>query len=397
MPASERVTIMRHPTSDPLAGPDPVDEQLPDWARWAPSAPYSLGAEEEVMVLEPGSWRLARDSEVLLANLPMDLSSHISAETHDAVLEIATRPHREVAGVGAELRRLRRRLQQQVDRAGLRMAACGTHPAVTWEDVRVSPGSRYQLILESMRGLARREPTFALHVHVGVPDGAAGVALLNRMRTHLPLLLALSANSPFWQGRDSGLSSVRTPIFQGFPRVGIPLAFASYLEYVDVVDQLLRCGAFPEPSFLWWDVRLRPVFGTVEVRVMDVQSTVERSVALTALIQSIARLELEEGFHDGALIHAPEILNENRFLAARDGMDARFLDPVSETSVEARDLLAELLSAAMPHAQDLGAEDALSLIPDMARNVGAEQQRRIAETMGIERVISMLSDRFSPL
>lgn len=387
---------MRHPTTDPAAASESVDEQLPDWARWAPSAPYSLGAEEEVMLLEPASWKLARDSEALLADLPAELSSHTSAETHDSVLEIATRPHHEVAGIETELRRLRSQLQQQVSRAGLQVAACGTHPTATWEDVHVSPGSRYQLILESMRGLARREPTLALHVHVGVPDGATGVALLNRMRAHLPLLLALSVNSPFWQGRDSGLGSMRTPIFQGFPRVGIPLAFTSYLEYVDVVDQLLRCGAFPEPSFLWWDVRLRPGFGTVEVRVMDAQSTVERSVALAALIQSIAHLELEEGFHDGALIHAPEILNENRFLAARDGMNARFLEPVSETSVQARDQLTELLSAVMPHAQELGAEAALSLIPDMARDGGAEQQRRIAQTMGLDRLIQILAALFSP-
>ncbi len=348
------------------------------------------------MLLEPRAWSLARDSEELLAGLPMDLSSHIGAETHDEVLEIGTRPHGDITGLDVELRRLRAELQHQVHEARLYLAGCGTHPTVTWEDVRVSAGSRYQLILDSMRVLACREPTFALHVHVGVPDGATGVALLNRMRAHVPLLLALSANSPFWQGRDTGLASARTPIFQSFPRVGIPLAFTSYLEYVDVVDQLVRCGAFPEPSFLWWDVRLRPVFGTVEVRVMDAQSTVERSVALAALIQSIAHLELEEGFHDAALIHAPEILNENRFLAARDGMDARFLDPVTESQVEARDQLAELLAAVMPHAQELGADDALGAIPEMARDTGAEQQRGLAGRMGLEGMLQILAAAFSP-
>lgn len=348
------------------------------------------------MLLEPRGWKLARDSEAVLAELPVELSSHIGAETHDAVLEIGTAPHPDITGVDAELRRLRRQLQHHVHRAGLYVAGCGTHPTVTWEDVRVSAGSRYQLILESMRVLASREPTFALHVHVGVPDGATATVLLNRMRAHLPLLLALSANSPFWQGRDSGLASIRTPIFQGFPRVGIPLAFTSYLEYVEVVDQLVRCGAFPEPSFLWWDVRLRPLFGTVEIRVMDAQSTVERSVALAALVQSIAHLELEEGFHDAALIHAPEILNENRFLAARDGMDAQFLDPVSETQVRARDLLSELMSAVRPHAQELGAEDALAPISEMARDTGAEQQRRLSQTMGLEAVTQILAAAFSP-
>ncbi len=387
---------MRQPVTNPLARPDAVDEQLPKWARWNPSTPYSLGVEEETMVLDPATWGLARDTEALLAALPVDLAAHISAETHDAVLEIGTHPHLDISGVERELRELRRSLQHEMNRVGLHVAASGTHPTVTWEDVRVSEGSRYQLIVDSMRSLTRREPTFALHVHVGVPDGATAVALLNRLRAHLPLLLALSANSPFWQGRDSGMASVRTSIFQAFPRVGIPTSFSSYPEYVDVVDQLVRCGAFPEPSFLWWDVRLRPLFGTVEVRVMDSQSTAERSVALAALVQSIAHLELEEGYHDAALVHAPEILNENRFLAARDGMHARLIDPVTESLVPARQQLADLLDAAIPHAQELGAEDALALIPEIAQDTGAGQQRRLARATRLDGVIQILAATFSP-
>src|SRR4029077_19154079 len=136
----------------------------------------------------------------------------------------------------------------------------GTHPFAMWNDTRVSTGARYQLIFQTMRELARREPTFALHVHVGVDDPESAIVLFNRLRTHVPLLLALSANSPFWQGRDTGLASARTPIFQAFARVGIPRALGSYLAYVEAIDQLLRCGAFPEPSFLWWDGRARPRF-----------------------------------------------------------------------------------------------------------------------------------------
>ena len=387
---------MRPPLTDALELPEATEAPLAAWARWHPSQPYSVGLEEEAMVLDPETWSLARDTEALLAMLPVELAAHISAETHDAAVELGTHPHRRVPEMALELDGLRRALQREVRRAGLHLAASGTHPLITWEQVRVSAGTRYQLIHDSMRALARREPTFALHVHIGLPDGATAVALLNRMRAHLPLLLALSANSPYWQGRDSGMASVRTPVFQSFPRVGIPLAFSSYLEYVDVVDQLLRCGAFPEPSFLWWDVRLRPVFGTVEVRVMDAQATAERSIALAALIQSIAHLELEEGFHDAALIHAPEILAENRFLAARDGMDARLLDPVTESLVPVRDQLSRLLAAVGPHAQELGAEAALELIPELAADPGSEQQRRLARGADLDRVIQVLAASFSP-
>ena len=147
-----------------------------------------------------------------------------------------------------------------------------------------------------MRELARREPTFALHVHVGVADADAAIRLMNRMRGHIPLLLALSGNSPLWQGRDTGLASARTPLFQAFPRVGIPRAFEDYADWTEAVDLLLRCDAFDEPTYLWWDVRPQPRFGTVEVRIMDVQSTVAETVALTALVQSIAKLELEQGY-----------------------------------------------------------------------------------------------------
>ena len=152
---------------------------------------------------------------------------------------------------------------------GLRAGSAGTHPTAVWTETKISSGARYQRIYNSMHELAHREPTFALHVHIGVSDPEAAIRLHNRMRAHVPLLLALSGNSRYWQGRNTGLASARTPLFQAFPRVGIPRAFASYAHYVETVDLLLRCEAFPEPTFLWWDVRPQPRLGTVEVRIMD--------------------------------------------------------------------------------------------------------------------------------
>jgi carboxylate-amine ligase len=225
-----------------------------------------------------------------------------------------------------------------------------------------------------MRELARREPTFGLHVHVGVSSPAAAIELYNQLRAHLPLLLALSVNSPLWQGRDTGLASARTPLFQAFPRVGVPRAFRNYREWVEAVDVLLRCHAFADPTFLWWDVRPQPRFGTVEVRILDVQSTAGETAALVALVQSLARLELEEGYASRELLAMPEVLQENRFLAARDGMDARLIDPVSERQIPARVQLEELLSACLPHAQDLGCEPELASIASLAERTGATRQ-----------------------
>lgn len=347
------------------------------------------------MILDPEDFSLAPHTERALQALSGDLAGHASAETHEAALELATSPCSSVEEAGDQLVRLRGVLRRELEQRGLTTAGAGTHPFAMWTDTRVSAGARYQLIFQTMRELARREPTFALHVHIGVSDADSATVLLNRLRAHVPLLLALSANSPFWQGRDTGLASARIPIFQAFPRVGIPRLFDSYRDYVETVDQMLRCDAFPEPSFLWWDVRARPHFGTIEVRVMDAQSTVERSVALAALVQTIAHLELEEGYHDPSLLCASELLDENRFLAARDGMHARLLDPATETQVPVQAQLRELLEVAAPHAQELGCEDELELIAELAHEGGAQRQRRRSRETSLAGVLRSLAADFS--
>lgn len=355
---------------------------VPAWAGWSPSAPYSVGIEEEVMMLDPGDWSLAQRIDDILPRLSAGLATQVSAETHCAAIELTTTPHGTAEGAGHELAALRARLAAELAGCGLSAASAGTHPFALWSDTLVSGGGRYQLVYASMRELARREPTFALHVHVGVADPDDAILLHNRLRCHLPLLLALSGNSPFWQGRDTGLASARTPLFQAFPRVGIPRAFASYAEYVETVDLMLRCEAFPEPTFLWWDVRPQPRFGTVEVRIMDAQVSSAETAGLAALVQSIARLELEEGYHADDLLAGAEVLAENRFLAARDGMDAKLIDPIAERLVPARELLGRLLEAIRPHAAALGCEAALDTIPALAQQTGARRQLGMARGPG---------------
>ena len=365
------------------------------WAEWHPSAPYTVGIEEEVMLLEPEGWSLAQRIDDVLPRLSSALASRATAETHGAAIELASHPHSRVTGAVRETKGLRGDLARELAATGLRVASAGTHPFALWNETQISSGARYQLVYDSMRELARREPTFALHVHVGVTDPEAAIVLCNRMRAHLPLLLALSVNSPFWQGRDTGMASARTPLFQAVPRVGIPRAFASYDDYVDTVDLLLRCEAFPDPTFLWWDVRPQPRFGTVEVRIMDAQITSAETAALAALTQSIARLELEEGYHTDPQSDRPEVLAENRFIAARDGMEARLIDAVAEQRVPARELLARLLQAVRPHAADLGCESALDALVMLGEEPGAVRQLRVAgEPRHLPGLVELLSDAF---
>ncbi len=369
--------------------------RLPDWAVWQGGNEYTLGAEEEVMLLNPHDWSLAQQIDRVLPRLPESMEGHVTRETHTSALELSTGVHQTAGGIHDELRSLRGQLDRELGALGLRAASAGTHPSTVWHETVVSTGPRYEAVYGSMRELARREPTFGLHIHVGVRGPADGIRLFNRMRVHLPLLLALSVNSPFWQGRDTGLASARTPLFQAFPRVGIPRAFRDYEDWVGAVDLLIRCDAFPEPTFLWWDVRPQPRFGTVEVRVLDAQTTTSEAAALAALVQCIARLEVEEGYVEATLVGAQEALEENRFIAARDGMDARLIDPAREQRTPAREQLDRLLEACAPHAAALGCERELALVATMAECTGAKRQLALARDEGrLPGLVEALADRF---
>jgi glutamate---cysteine ligase / carboxylate-amine ligase len=371
--------------------------ELPAWARWDadPERPaWTIGLEEEVMLLDPGDWMLAHRIDDLLPKLSPGLAAHVAAETHACTLELFTGVHPTVAGACAELLGLRTELAEQLAPLGLRVAVAGTHPLAASEDTRVSGGARYQVLESGLRDLARREPTFALHVHVGVPLPELAIAALDRIRAHLPVFLALSGNSPFWRGRDSGMASFRTPLFQAFPRAGIPRRFGTYAAYVESIDALLRAGAFPDPTFVWRDVRLQPRLGTLEVRITDAQTTVGEVAALAALIQALVRLEATEPLAGDELLDAPEVLEENRFLASRDGMGARLIDPVAETRVPVERSLEELLTRARPHARDLQCVAELAAVGELARRPGAERQRAIASERGLPAIGAELSSLF---
>jgi carboxylate-amine ligase len=352
---------------------------LPAWATWnvaAAERPFSVGVEEEVMLIDPVDGNLASRVDHVLAAAPPELLAHLAQETHGSAVELRTDPFADAAGALGQLGRLRDALRETLTGIGLKPAAAGTHPFATWEDVHVSAGARQQEVHGTLRELARREPTFALHVHVAIPDPEVALRAMNRVRAHIPLLLALSANSPFWQGRDSGLASARTPLFQAFPRAGLPRVFADYEDMVGAQDALIRSGAIPEPSFIWWDVRLQPRYGTLEVRTMDVQTTRERTAALVELVRVLVEAETtEDGLASRGLVGSYEALNENRFLALRDGVEARFIDPEHGTLVP----VAEVLDAL-----DVGD------FSDLLEDPGPAHQRRAAT--GERGLISLVQD-----
>jgi carboxylate-amine ligase len=372
-----------------------MSERSP-WARWNPTAaehPWSVGVEEEVMLLDARTRSIANRVEEVLAALPAELAVHASPETHACVVELKTDPHATVAALTAQLGALRPALDTVLyDALGLRAAAAGTHPLAIRSQVAVTTDPRHHQVSATMRALAHREPTMALHVHVALPDGATAVRALDGLRNDLPLLLALSANSPFWRRTDSAFASIRSPIFSMFPRVGIARRFGSYERYVDAVDRMLCSVAVPDPSFLWWDARLQPRFGTLEVRVMDAQSRLADVGALAALVQCLVRWRADSP-RQGAT--SSEVLSENRFLAARDGMRAVFVGGPSGRRA-ARDALAQRLEACSVYAEALGCEQELASVATLAADPGYERQRRIAANVGLDGLVRSLVEEFAP-
>jgi carboxylate-amine ligase len=370
--------------------------EVRSWARWNPAGadrPWTVGGEEEVMLLDARTRSVANRIDDVLAALPGALAGHASAETHACVLELKTAPHASIADLAAELATLRLALDGVLhDELGLRAAAAGTHPLAMRSEVAVTTDPRHREIAYAMGALAHREPTMALHVHVAVPDGATAVRALDGLREDVPLLIALAANSPFWRRCDSGFASMRTPIFSMFPRVGIPRPFGSYERYVAGIEGMLCSVAVPDPSHLWWDARLQPRLGTVEVRVMDAQTRLTDVAALAALVQCLVRWHADDGARDAT---EAEVLAENRFLAARDGMDAVLIAPRSGGRA-ASDVLAERLEACLPYAAELGCVSELAHVAALAGDPGHARQRRLAAREGLHGLVASLAEDFAP-
>jgi len=339
---------------------------------------YSIGIEEELMIVGGDSLDLVNAIEALLAATQLD---EIRPELMESVLEIATKPCPDVPAAGVELRALRRRVREVAAEQGLLIGSAGTHPFAMWEQQRIVQRPRYRDLINALRFVARQELIFGLHVHVGLDDPEKAIHVANGMRVHVPILQALSANSPFWRGDRSGLMSTRTPIFRAFPRVGIPPAYRGWEHYQAEIKFMVDSGVMEDYTYLWYDVRPHPHFGTVEIRAMDAQTRVEHTLGLAALIQAMVK-ELSEHFEAGTeLGHYPdEMLDENKWLAARHGLGGELVDLPSRDSVATKALARRLYDRLREHAQDLGAAAELEGIADLIeRGNGASRQEVVYE------------------
>jgi glutamate---cysteine ligase / carboxylate-amine ligase len=359
------------------------------------STPYSVGIEDEYQILDEVSYELAPRVEQILNSFAGELvQPRIKPELLQSMIEVSTKIAASVGDAMDDLVDLRERVCSAAAEHDLLIASAGTHPFSRCDDQRVTERPRYMRLARRLRSIVSRQPTFGLHIHVGVNSAEKAIACADGMRGFLPELLALSANSPFWQGQLTGFASTRASIFESFPRSGIPPVLSSMDRFEELVDRGVRTGCFPDYTYLWWDVRPHPRLGTIEVRIYDTQTRIESTAAITALVQSLVAT-LGSAFECGETQPAtdPLLLAENKWRAACDGLEARLIDTDTETDRPAFDAIRSLVERCEPAAEALGCARELDLIEQiLSRGNGSDDQLRVyRETESLRAVAETLA------
>ena len=336
------------------------------------SAPYTVGVEEELQLVDPTSLALvpAIDDVLAARNAAGLPEGSVASELSASCVEVRTPAYGTVAELARELPALRRRVRDLVEHCGARLAAAGAHPFSEATTQQITDKVRYRRVVKEMGWPARMQAIYGLHVHVAVPDEERAIQAVAALSRYVPLFVALSANSPFWAGADTYLASVRTKVFGLVPRTGLPPSFRAWGEFEGYVDALVASGSIPDYSLCWWDARPHPRLGTVELRAPDVQTDSTRTASLAALAQCLVATADEHPPED------PLFTTENKWRAVRYGMDARFHDFTTGRGFTARASARNLVDRLRPIAQDLGCEDELGGVSEMAAGeTGAERQR----------------------
>ena len=340
--------------------------------------PFTVGIEEELMILDPEGWDLAQAINTILGDLPPELEGQVHPELFQSVLEIATPPCPDLRTAAAELTRMRTQLEAVADAHNLRIAAAGTHPFARWEDQKVVDKERYHNLIDQLQYVVRQEIVFGTHVHVAIEGADRAIYVADGIRRHLPLLLALSANSPYWRGEPTGMMSTRTPVFRQFPRVGIPPHYGTWEIFSNRIELMMRAGAIEDYTFLWWDVRPHPKLGTVETRIYDQQTRVEHTISLAALTICLAHRYASRYDAGEPLVEYPtELVDDNKIRAAIRGTDGNLIDFRQGEQVPAPEMARQLMELLAPHADELGCRPELDSVEDLLEN-GTGAHRQIA-------------------
>jgi carboxylate-amine ligase len=350
---------------------------------------FTVGVEEEFQIVDPNTWELRSHVSELLASSAPAFGDQVKREMHQSIVEVGTKICSSIGELAEEIIKNRRDLADAAERVGLRVAAAGTHPFSNWMDQVISPGERYENIVEELQQLARSLLIFGLHVHVAVPDRSAMIDLMNEARYFLPHLLALSTSSPFWMGRDTGLKSFRTTVFRRFPRTGIPEQFGSWSEYEEYVNLLVELHCIDNAKKIWWDLRPHPTFGTLEFRVCDVPTAPRASIAIAALAQAIVvKLYRLRARNLGFRRYPRALIEENKWRASRWGLDGKLIDFGKRKEVPMRELAVELLEFIDDVVDELGSRREVEYVRKiLSDGTSAERQVQVFRETGDLRAV----------
>jgi glutamate---cysteine ligase / carboxylate-amine ligase len=342
---------------------------------------FTIGIEEEFQIIDPITRELRSHIQEILANGRMFLKEQLKAEMHQSVVELGTEICSGVEMAREQVVRLRSQLAMLAARDGLAIASAGTHPFSHWMDQLITVGERYTTIVNDLQQIARANLIFGLHVHVGIPDREEAIQLMNQARYFLPHIYALSTNSPFWLGQNTGFKAYRHNIFERFPRTGIPDEFESLSEYEDYLKLLVSTHCIDNAKKIWWDIRLHPFFDTLEFRICDAQSRVDDTIALAALMQAVI-FKLHKLLRQNVSfrIYRRRVIEENRWRASRYGLDGQLIDFGRCREADTRSLIHEILEFVAPEVNELGSQREIEHIERILQGgTGADRQLAVWE------------------
>jgi glutamate---cysteine ligase / carboxylate-amine ligase len=345
---------------------------------------FTLGVEEEYQIVHPETRELHSYISRLLEDGKSVLRERMRAEMHQSVVEVGTSVCPDVAAVRRELVEMRGELSRLAEKGGLKIVAASTHPTSDWKAQQITDHDRYHEIVADLQDVARQNLIFGLHVHVGIKDKDVAVELANQIRYFLPHILALTTSSPFWLGRLTGLSSTRCEIFKRFPRTGIPDRFASYKHFTSFVELLVKTGCIDNGKRIWWDVRVHHLFDTVEVRICDMPTNMDHTIAVVALIQALmAKLYLLHKGNMGWRDYPRSLIEENKWRAMRYGIHGRLIDFGEKRERPFDELCGELLDFTKDTVSMFGTEKEIATIPRILKDgTSADRQRQVYEKSG---------------
>jgi carboxylate-amine ligase len=356
---------------------------------------FTLGIEEEYQTVDPDTRDLrSHIATEMLAKGKLRLEERVKAEMHQSVIEVGTRICKTIQVAQEDLFDLRRNMISLAEEHGLVLIAGATHPFADWRVQEIYPDPRYAQVVQDLQLVARANLIFGLHVHVGIEDREAAIRIMNSLRYFLPHILALSTNSPFWLGMDTGYKSYRAKIFENFPRTNLPDSFASYSEFENYVALLIKTNCIDNAKKIWWDVRPHPFFDTVEVRICDIPLRAQETIAIAALIQATAaKLWQLHARNIDYRQYSRALLMENKFRAVRYGLDGKLIDFGKQKEVPLRELIIEYLAFIDDVLDDLGSRDEIGYIHTMLlQGSGADRQLKVfRETGDLKAVVDYMA------